>query len=105
MNYGLKIPFQNRQIRLIISSSLGVTGRELVLDRQREEGVRVALLQAGQQVVQQPVQRLRLQRRGGVRRLGARRRGGRDLRCLRHLPGFKPGWQFNSVKSLIELLD
>ena len=99
MNYGLKIPFQNRQIRLIISSSLGVTGRELVLDRQREEGVRVALLQAGQQVVQQPVQRLRLQRRRGLRgcrRLGARNGGGRrgrqDLRCLRHIHELEPVW-------------
>ena len=79
---------------------LGVSGRELVLDRKRKEGVCVSLLQAGQKVIQQPVQRLRLQRRGGLRRLGARGGGdggGWDFRRLRQLPGFEPGWQFNSI--------
>ena len=76
----------------MLLDDLGVAWCELVLDRQGEEGVGVALLQAGQQVVQQPVQRLRLQRRGGLRRrrrLGDRSgRGGwglKDLRCLRHI--------------------
>ena len=91
--------YSNDSKTLYLLDDLGVARCELVLDGQGEEGVGVSLLQARQQVVQQPVQRLRLQRRRGLRgcrRLGARNGGGRrgrqDLRCLRHIHELEPVW-------------